>query len=395
MSPTRVLHAVDSLRPGGAQTVLATRVSELGPNEDFEQHLLVISARGLDTELHERLAAHCQSVTVLGADSLRDRDLFRSAAATLDSVDPHLVHSHLATANVVTRLAARRRQVPHVSTIHTPPGPHTEDGRGRDLAEGVTAGLSIVLTAPADCIASAYSRRWRISRSRIRVIPNPVPPCPPSAAFSRDEARASLGASGDTVIVLSTARLMAAKGLDDLIVAASDLPDQRLLVLLAGDGPERRRLEAMIGVLGIGGRVKLLGERADIGDLIALSDVFCLPSHHEGAPMGLIEAMAGGLPSVATTVGGIPEIVTEGSSGLLVAPGAPMALAEALRRLMNDPGLRAHLGSGARQATAPHDAGAVARAHEAIYRRVLASGRHTRRIGRIPAFTGAGPGVQA
>ena len=89
--------------------------------------------------------------------------------------------------------------------------------------------------------------------------------------------------------------------------------------------------------LGLAGRVHFLGQRRDIPDLLAALDIFVLPSHSEGVSLALLEAMAAGLPVIATAVGGLPEVVTDGENGLLIPPKDPEALAAALARLLADP----------------------------------------------------------
>ncbi|MEA2347532.1 MAG: hypothetical protein QOG62_1319 [Thermoleophilaceae bacterium] len=377
----RVLHAIDSLRGGGAQTLLAELAGELDRRGDVDQHVLVVSARGLDEDLRERVDACCGSVTVLGADSLRERALFRAVADSLRRVGPDVVHSHLATANVATRMTCTPRRIPHVSTVHTPPGPSAEDGRSRDLAEGLTAGLSTLIVAPAQHIADGYCRRWLVPRSRMRLIRNPAPHRPLAAGYSRESTRSALASSADTTLVLSIARLMPAKGVEDLIQAARELRGTATRFVVAGGGPEQPRLESLIQHLGLQDSVVLLGERQDIGDLIAAADIFCLPSHHEGAPISLLEAMSGGLATVATDVGGVPELVTDGMNGLLVRSGSPAGLADAVRRLASDPALRGRLGSAAQLSTAGLTPRAMTAAYEALYRRVSSSGR---RFSRSP-----------
>ena len=105
----------------------------------------------------------------------------------------------------------------------------------------------------------------------------------------------------------------------------------------------------MAADLGLAGRVHFLGQRDDIPDLLAALDIFVLPSHSEGVSLALLEAMAAGLPVIATAVGGLPEVVTDGVNGLLIPPQDPEALAQALARLLDDPALAKKLGENARQ----------------------------------------------
>ena len=159
--------------------------------------------------------------------------------------------------------------------------------------------------------------------------------------------REQLGGSGTRPLVLTPARLNAQKGHDTLLGAVAEVPEA--LFLLAGDGPERERLEALASELGVGDRVRFLGRREDIPQLLAACDVFALPSLYEGSSLAVLEAMAAGIPIVSSAIGGTDELIDDGRSGMLVPPGDAAALAVALRRVLGGPaaarGLR---GAGAR-----------------------------------------------
>jgi len=183
--------------------------------------------------------------------------------------------------------------------------------------------------------------------------------------------REQLGGSETRPLVLTPARLNAQKGHDTLLAAISEVPEA--LFLLAGDGPERERLEALAAELGVADRVRFLGRREDIPQLLAASDVFALPSLYEGSSLAVLEAMAAGIPIVSSAIGGTDELIDDGRSGLLVPPGDAAAWAAALRRLLADPRLRRDLAARARERV---DAGLRreqnAERVEAAYRDLLA-----------------------
>jgi glycosyltransferase involved in cell wall biosynthesis len=145
------------------------------------------------------------------------------------------------------------------------------------------------------------------------------------------------------------------KGQQFLIEAVAALRERfpALHLALAGDGPRRTHLERLAERSGIGDRVHFLGRRADIPELLACSDAGVLPSLTEGLPNSVLEYLAAGLPVVATRVGGVPEVIEDGQEGFLVPPGNPGALAAALSRLLQDPGLAQRMGdAGQRRAQA-------------------------------------------
>jgi glycosyltransferase involved in cell wall biosynthesis len=174
-------------------------------------------------------------------------------------------------------------------------------------------------------------------------------------------------------IVLAVGRLRAPKDFVTLVAATAQLAPDVACVHIVGDGPDRPAVEREIARHRLEERVVLLGEREDVAGLLASADVFVLPSRSEGMPMSVLEAMAAGLPVVASAVGGVPELVIDGETGTLVAPGDPDALARALGALVADPAARARLGAAARaRAEAEFGIEANRQAHVALYQAALA-----------------------
>jgi glycosyltransferase involved in cell wall biosynthesis len=175
------------------------------------------------------------------------------------------------------------------------------------------------------------------------VVPNPAPDVP--ARPTRAEARAALDVDGR--VLAAAGRLTAQKALDGALAALARVPDVRLLVL--GDGPERPRLEARAAALGVGGRTRFLGpgSRDDVIALFRAADAALVTSAWENLPHTLLEALAAGAPVIATSVGGIPEVVEDGKNGLLVPPGDIDALVTAIHRILGDDELRASLAASA------------------------------------------------
>jgi glycosyltransferase involved in cell wall biosynthesis len=142
----------------------------------------------------------------------------------------------------------------------------------------------------------------------------------------------ALGVVAGDRVCLTVARLHPQKAVHDLVAAAAQLGDlESVHFVVVGDGPDRAALDGAVSRARIGGRVHLLGHRDDVASLLARADLFVLPLRFEGLPSAVIEAMAAGRPVVATSVGGVPELVEQGVSGWLVPPSAPTALAAALR----------------------------------------------------------------
>lgn len=187
-----------------------------------------------------------------------------------------------------------------------------------------------------------------IPSSRIVVQHNSVPPFQPLDPAVVAELRASAGIEDNAVpVLLAVGRLSAEKGFSDLLEAVAavrnNAPEFRLVIV--GEGPERQRLEASVARLGLNGRVLLPGHYGRMVPWYAAASALVMPSHSEGSPNVLLEAMAAGLPVVATAVGGIPEIAVPNETALIVAPHSPKDLAQAISTLLNDPAKAAALGN--------------------------------------------------
>jgi glycosyltransferase involved in cell wall biosynthesis len=187
----------------------------------------------------------------------------------------------------------------------------------------------------------------------------------------RPDARRGLGAGPDDVVIVTVANFREKKDYPTLLAAAALLDDEPQIRFVAiGQGPLEGALREEHRRLDLGGRFRFLGHHPDPPAVLAGADIFVLTSRHEGLPIALLEAMALGVPPVATRVGGIPTVVTSGHDGILLAPGDPSAVAAALRRLAHDPDDRTALGEAAGRRAAAFDITTTQRALEAVYDRL-------------------------
>jgi glycosyltransferase involved in cell wall biosynthesis len=202
-------------------------------------------------------------------------------------------------------------------------------------------------------------------------VTNGIVPLPPPAS----DVRAELGIPPDVEVVGTIAVLRAEKAHEVLIDAAGLLAREfpRLRVLIAGMGPEEDRLRELVRERGMQETVTLLGFRRDVADVLAAVDVAVFSSDREGSPLAVMESMAAGKPVVATRVGGVPDLVEDGVQGVLVPPRDPRALADAIGRLLHDPGARAELGKrGQERQRRDFDIASTVRHVEDIYEELVA-----------------------
>ena len=313
-------------------------------------------ARDLDLPVH---VIPLPSLRRLGPGSFRSvKALTRLARAT----DAGAIHANgsraMAYAGVAGRLAAR------------PVLWHVRIADRDGLMDRALCAIATVVIATSRAVA----RRFAWAPAKIRLVPNGIDlkqftPRPPSAAF-----RAKLGLPPSAPVALSIGRHVPEKGYRHLIDAAALIERAMPGVhwVLVGNGELRSELEAQTRRLGLGSQVHFTGWRNDVADVLALADVFVLPSESEGFGRVLVEAMSMGRALVATAVGGIPDIVVAGETGLLVEPADPVGLAEAVRALLDDSARTARLGAAGRaRAESTFSLGAHVAAVERVYDEVL------------------------
>ena len=281
-----------------------------------------------------------------------------------------VVHSHEFTCAVYGTAATRLLRKPHVISMHGNERVAAVWRRRTALRwafRNSAASVAVSETTRAD-----MESRMHLPRGQLTVVPNgvAVPEGDPS------KIRRELGLREGELLVLAVGNLYERKGHRILLSAihrlANDGKQRPLRVAIAGRGRERARLEALAREWRIADRVHLLGVRSDVADLLAGADVYAMPSHWEGMPLALLEAMLAGKPCIATDVGGIREVIPTDEYGLLVRAGDPDGLAGAVARLFDEPALRARLGRAARdRALTRFTLPVMTDAYERLYRDAL------------------------
>ncbi len=285
---------------------------------------------------------------------------FRALVALMQAEKPDLVHAHMPISGVVARLAARAAGVPRVAyTCHgfwfNAPASPVRRGVGFATEWLAARCTDVFLTVSEEEAADA--RRLGIAAGAVASGNGRDPAVFRPDPAARARIRAGFGVPDDRVVILAVSRLIRSKGYPELAAALRAITGAELWVVgerLASDhGPDMGRLLAGAG---LGARLRMLGYRTDVPALMAAADIFVLPSHLEGLPMAVIEAMLTGLPVVATDIRGPREQVVPGVTGLLVPRGEVAPLAAALARLAADPALRQAMGAAGRaRAAARYD----------------------------------------
>jgi len=258
---------------------------------------------------------------------------------TLHRQRADLVHTHtLAAANALSRLAARAARIPVISHLHIENNFRPSTAPILRTLDNSTARFAARLIAVSEDTRRAYEQQGY--PKRIEVVYNGVA-LPVNAVRYHN----------DPPVIGEVARFCDVKGQRELIQALASVARARLILAgrdLERDGEYQTELEREAERVGVGDRVEF-GFRNDVGALLDELDVLALPSWTEGLPLVVLEAMAHGKPVVATPVGGTPELVTDGETGLLVPPRDPKALAAALQRLLDDAELSRRLGEAGRR----------------------------------------------
>lgn len=290
-----------------------------------------------------------------------------------------LVHTHTSKAGILGRVAARLAGVPRI--VHTPHGHIFTGYYGRALTrlfillERWAATFTDRIIALTDQEIRDHLERGIGRPEQFVSIPSGIEVDALDRAPGQVEAvRAALGLAPDARLIGSVGRLEPVKGHRFLLDALRDLaprfPDLHLA--LVGDGELLPELRAQAGRSGLADRVLFLGWRNDVPRLLPAFHLFVLPSENEGMGRALVEAMAAGLPIVASRAGGVPEVLGEGEAGLLVEAANAPALAQAIETLLRDRALGARLGEAARKRAHRYSVATMLREIEALYRGLLA-----------------------
>jgi glycosyltransferase involved in cell wall biosynthesis len=273
---------------------------------------------------------------------VRDVRALRDIHGLLKELKPDLLAVHSAKAGVLGRLAGRSLGIPVVLTAHGwtfTPGIPPLQAAGYRIIERLVGPLSSKIIAVSEFDRRLALEHRIVPADRIVTVHNGMPDISP-------QLRAEPGRTPPRLIMV--ARLGAQKDHPTLLRALAGLQDHPWEMDLVGEGPLLGEMKALASSLGIGGRVRFLGQRMDVDQLLAGAHASVLATNWEGFPLSILESMRAGLPVVASSVGGIDEAIRDGDTGYLVPRGDVEALRDRIGRLLTAPDLRTRMGSSGR-----------------------------------------------
>ena len=317
-----VLHIIHGLRVGGAEVDLVGKLRYLHREHGYPMTVCCLMRRG---DLAEAMEAEGARVVGPFMAHRRDTSFVSSLRRLMRSEAWDVIHSHLYEAGVLTGLTLM------TAYLKPPPWIISEHAMADywsalpQLMMNLMGQGASAFAVPTQAAAESFIARG-LPRHRLRVVPNGVSLDAPKPD-ARARVRASLGIAENEMLLGTVCRLHAVKALPVLFEAATTLP---VKVVVAGEGPARGELEALIAERGWGDRIRLLGTRHDVADVLAALDLFILSSVSESMSIAVAEAFLAGVPVVATRTGGVPEITGDGRYARLVPAEDPAALREAI-----------------------------------------------------------------
>ncbi len=337
----KILYIITKSDLGGAQANVYDLIANF--SKDHEVHL----ATGNNGPLTEDVTALGVTVHILpnltrNIQLFGDYNAVKKGISLIQQIKPDIIHAHSSKAGVVARVAGWICKVPVVFTAHgwgfTPGTPNK-----RRMVALIAEKLLASLTTKLICV-SENDRQLALSlgvgnKNSLKVVRYGINNIPVTSA----------NPSQQPPRLIMVARFNEQKDQTTLLKAIAQLKDNSIHLDLVGSGPSLESCKALAKSLGIENQVSFLGDRRDVPDLLAQSQIFILSTHYEGLPISILEAMRAGLPVVATSVNGIPEEVVDGKTGFLAPRQDVQALADALHTLINSPEIRQQMGKAGRE----------------------------------------------
>lgn len=370
-SPIRVVAMIEASAVTGPAKNLIEFAIRARPAADVS---IVTFQRGLDTppNAFQRAASRAG----IPVDTVFERRRFDTAVVpqlreAIARRDPHILQTHNTKSHFLARAYALPQHRPWIAFHHGYTATDLKD-RAYNLLNRWSlrrASHAVTVCRP---FADHLTRDCRVPAGRVHIRHNAVAPFvePPLAEVAR--ALSKLSIDGSAPLILAAGRLSREKGHDVLLTALAHI-DRPFVCVIAGDGPERAALTRQAAALNLTARIRFAGHLPSLAPLLAAADMLILPSRSEGSPNVLLEAMAAGVPAIAASVGGVPEIAADRRTALLFNSADTAAIARLATELLDDPALGRSLATEAQAgALANYSPGAYCRGLLEIYQRALA-----------------------
>jgi glycosyltransferase involved in cell wall biosynthesis len=347
--PTRrikVLHLITSLEVGGAQHGLLLGLPRF--DKDKYEHVLCSIMDRMQMAQQFREAGI--EVHSLGLSKKTDLAVVHRLRSFLIKQRPDILHTYLLHGNVLGRIVGRLVGVPAIIGSERTIGQTRRWGR---LATRITNPLTDAVEVNSEIGGWAIEKDLGVPREKVELVRSGLDLKAFSEPTRRTEIRSELNLNNDQHLVVYIGRLRPVKGVEYGLkaFAKAQAKQPNIHMALAGEGEQLDYLKNLAKELGITENVTFLGVRNDLPDLLAAADSVLMPSLNEGFPRTAIEAMAAGKPIIATRVGGTPEAIVDGETGILVPSKDIPAMASALTTLVGDRELQSHLGTAGRERT--------------------------------------------
>jgi glycosyltransferase involved in cell wall biosynthesis len=375
-TPQVVFQILPSLVVGGAERLVVHLMERLNRERFAPVCICLESPQG--THYEARVQASGTPLYFLGKGAGASWRVLQQLDALFRQYRPTVVHTHIIGLNYAYPLMFRYRTPARVHTVHSLAQHEVGVRIGawvRILAFRYRIG-HVVPVAVAEDVRTTIRQLYGYLDAPL--IPNGIPTDEYAPDPNRRRRwRERHGLEPEAIVLTHVGRFAPPKNHALLIEAFAQVRTHTpLYLLLVGGGELEDAVRQQVAGLGLQERVRFLGVRADVPAILNASDLFVLSSRWEGNPLSVMEAMAAGLPVVSTAVGGVPELVREGETGLLVPSGDAAALARALQALVDDPARREAMGKAARQHAITHfDIRHTVRQYEALYERLLQKGQ--------------------
>jgi glycosyltransferase involved in cell wall biosynthesis len=346
----RILFVSTSTTLGGAEKTLYSLATLLDPQRFTVTGVVSLKPAGIYAEKLKSLGISTRSLELKGRPRLKD---IAALTALIERDKPDIVHALMYQAIQLCRLAKRRSKL-RFKLVSSPRVNYRTRSAFTLLVDRVLKGGDDLLITESEASRAYLIKKLGYAPGKVKTIYNGVDIARwPVSPTERARKRLELGLGESDILIGSVGRLDAQKGHSFLIDAVAKIKTRvPVRCAIIGDGPKRTSLEAQIRRLRLEKHVWLLGERQDVTAWLSSFDIFVLPSLWEGLPNALLEAMALGLPVIASAVDGVFDIVRASEDGLLVAPKDALSLAKKIVELASSAPLRSRLGAAAKQTIA-------------------------------------------